>query len=99
MGLKFSSLAFDCFLWMGVTSASFHCCGNLVFFMELLKRIVKLGVISLHVSFSTLGLILSGPDALFGARFFRVDSTVSSVMMMFSRVMGGMGGSGRTISF
>ena len=96
MGLKFSSCDFDSFLWMGVTSAVFHTSGNSSAWSDLLNIVVRHGVISLLISLRTLGLSLSGPEALLGFRLFRIFCTEASVMRKLSRMCSGMGGSSRS---
>ena len=70
------------FLYMGETLAEFHICGTGLDSIERSNRIFRIGTNSDLNSCNMTGLILSGPAALLGLRFFRSFSKSASEILI-----------------
>jgi len=70
---------------MAVIFAHFQASGRVPVDKEQLNSLAMLGAISCAVSFSIRGLMLSGPLALFGLRFWSISFTVWVGTLILSR--------------
>ena len=80
--LKFSVLYLSPFLKIGVMYAVLESAGTIPIFWDASFRKESEGPVSLATSFSTLGLIPSGPLASEGSWFWRSLKTPGVVMLM-----------------
>ena len=78
MGPLLAAADFSPFLYMGETLVEFHICGTAPDSMKRSNRTFRIGTNSDIFSCNMTGLILSGPAAFLGLRFFRSFSKPAS---------------------